>query len=214
MSRRMSLRAQAQQIYRQMKEKRGASEAPAQSGGGDLTAQARALYEGSAVPVAEIARLAGVTERTIYKYARKGGWTPRYRWNEGDGARARRWRAGKAVAPVKGAGGRFIARADKGKPVATGIAAAHPARASRAGKACAKAAAIGAAAEAEAARAKRHEAQVRATDAIARALADFTRDRDGEDRRPQTPLESRVESVLLSVIEAQVARWEALLRET
>src|SRR5689334_8603488 len=37
----------------------------------DLTAQVRALYEGSGVPVREIAALAGVTERTVYKYARK-----------------------------------------------------------------------------------------------------------------------------------------------
>src|SRR5205814_1077213 len=36
-----------------------------------LTEQVRALYEETVVPVREIARLAGVTERTIYKYARK-----------------------------------------------------------------------------------------------------------------------------------------------
>ena len=32
-----------------------------------LTAQARALYEDTVVPVREIARLAGVSERTLYK---------------------------------------------------------------------------------------------------------------------------------------------------
>ncbi len=40
----------------------------------------RALYEDSAVPVARSRRSAGVTERTIYKYAAKHGWKRRYRW--------------------------------------------------------------------------------------------------------------------------------------
>ena len=39
-----------------------------------LTARVRALYENSVVPVREIARLAGVSERTLYKYVRRGGW--------------------------------------------------------------------------------------------------------------------------------------------
>ena len=37
----------------------------------------RQLYEAGALPVREIARLAGVTERMIYKYARAGGWPRR-----------------------------------------------------------------------------------------------------------------------------------------
>src|SRR4051812_20000840 len=36
-----------------------------------LTARVRALYEDSVVPVAAIARLAGVTERAVYKWAKK-----------------------------------------------------------------------------------------------------------------------------------------------
>jgi AcrR family transcriptional regulator len=40
-------------------------------------ARVRALYEDSLVTVPEIARLAGVTERMIYHYARDFGWTPR-----------------------------------------------------------------------------------------------------------------------------------------
>src|SRR5438552_6040374 len=43
-----------------------------------LTAHARALYEGSVTPVREIARLAGVSERTLYKYVQKGGWRRRH----------------------------------------------------------------------------------------------------------------------------------------
>ncbi len=51
--------------------------------------QVRALYEESAVPVREIMRRAGVTERTIYKYACKGQWRPR---RAGGMRRARRSR--------------------------------------------------------------------------------------------------------------------------
>jgi AcrR family transcriptional regulator len=46
-----------------------------------LMQQVRRLYEDGVVPVREIARLAGVTERTLYKYAAKGGWRRRYRWS-------------------------------------------------------------------------------------------------------------------------------------
>ena len=48
----------------------------------------RALYEDSAVPVREIAAIAGATERTIYKYVAKLGWKRRHHF-----------------APAKGAGG-------------------------------------------------------------------------------------------------------------
>lgn len=44
---------------------------------GDYGARVRALYEGSALTVREIARLAGVSERMIFLYARQGGWMPR-----------------------------------------------------------------------------------------------------------------------------------------
>ena len=42
-----------------------------------FTLRVRALYEDSIVPMREIARLAGVHERTLYKYARKCGWRRR-----------------------------------------------------------------------------------------------------------------------------------------
>jgi len=56
-------------------------EAPAPSGPQptELTQQVRALYEDSIVPVREIARRAGIHERTLYKYVTKGGWRRRYR---------------------------------------------------------------------------------------------------------------------------------------
>ena len=141
MTRRSSLRAQAREIYRELVQERAKpAEAPSlalprkrgreQKQGGaeknlpaqNLTEKVRALYEHSAVPVAEIARLAGVSERTIYKYAAKGRWKPRYaftfrRAGAAGGAPARGWRAGKRFAPAKGAGGRFIRRADQGQAV-------------------------------------------------------------------------------------------------
>jgi hypothetical protein len=42
-----------------------------------LTALARALYEGGVVPVRAIARIAGVSVRTLYHHAHKRGWTMR-----------------------------------------------------------------------------------------------------------------------------------------
>jgi hypothetical protein len=169
MTRRMSQRARAQEIYREMAEASAASplpNPPPQAGEGkasagereraecaasaepDLTARVRALYENSAVPVREIARLAGVTERTLYKYAQKGGWKARYAWVDRGGV-ARRARAADAVAPkqfaptnvmpVRGAGGRFVARADKDKPFAEGLQATDPAGAARATSACVQA---------------------------------------------------------------------------
>lgn len=152
MTRRMSQRARAQEIFREMTEGQGANaSAPAAQ---DLTARVRALYENSAVPVREIAAVAGVSERTLYKYARNGGWKAGYAWIDPGGIKGRRlgrrWRAADAVAPGKGAGGRFIRREDKGKPFARGLKATDPAGAVRADAACVRAAAIAAQAQAEA----------------------------------------------------------------
>jgi hypothetical protein len=180
MTRRQSMRAQAQEIYRERiaaqspsshsdrepalpnPPPQGAREQAAAGGGEqqDLTARVRALYENSAVPVREIAALAGVTERTLYKYAQKGGRKPRYAWIDPGGFAHRRWQAkaqSKATfAPgnstlARGAGGRFIARADKGKPFARGLKATDRPGAARATAACAGAETIAAQALAEAA---------------------------------------------------------------
>jgi hypothetical protein len=168
MTRRISQRACAQENYREMAEEAASSQAamptptpnPSPQGGGkqaaawrgesDLTARVRVLYENSAVPVREVARLAGVTERMLYKYAQKGGWKPRYAWIDRGGVR-RRWRAKTTFAPAKGAGGRFMARADKGKPFARGLKATDRQGAARASAACIRAAAIAAQAQADAA---------------------------------------------------------------
>lgn len=84
----------------------------------------------------EIAAIAGVSERTIYKYVAKGGWKQRYR------------RVG--FAPVKGAGARFIRREDKDTTVARGLKATDPAAAKRATASCRVASRLSARAEANA----------------------------------------------------------------
>ena len=104
----------------------------------------------------EIAGFAGVTERTLYKYAQKGGWKPRYAWVDRGGVAHRRWRAQASFAPgnfvpAKGAGGRFVKRADKGKPFARGLKATDRVAAARAAASCAGAEALGRQALAEAA---------------------------------------------------------------
>lgn len=124
-----------------------------------LTKRVRQLYEDSAVPVREVAAIAGVTERTLYKYVEKQNWKRRYRCVARDEAvaRANRGRhlrprpdAALELAPVKGAGGRFIRREDSDKPIAVGLKALDPAAARRAAALCHAAAQRAAAALAEA----------------------------------------------------------------
>jgi len=128
-----SLRAQARRVYR-TKSKELVGEIQNDAARGDeqvtaLTLQVRALYEDSVVPVAEIARIAGVSERTLYKYVAKGGW--RRRHGTQDIASAVRKRAAKRkprpCVTLKGAGGRFIRTADADAPVRRGLKALDPA---------------------------------------------------------------------------------------
>lgn len=154
----------------------------------DLMTRLRRLYEDSAVPVREIARLAGVTERTLYKYIAKGGWRRRYvRAARGNGAggaqRGLRWLRASGHEPVKGAGGRFIARADADKPVARGIKAVDPQARARAEAACRAASLRHATAKAEADAAHVWEARLRAINAASAAMAAYGRWREGRARR-------------------------------
>jgi hypothetical protein len=110
------------------------------------------------VPVREIAAIVGVTERTVYKYAAKQRWKQRY---------ARR----PDFAPVKGAGGRFIAREDKGLPFAQGLKATDAAGAQRAVAACADAERLADEAQAKAERRQRIEAQIQAMESTCRPAA-------------------------------------------
>ena len=163
--------------------------------------------------------LAGVTERTIYKYARKHGWTPRYRWRApaaGAGTkRGRGWRQRPPFAPVKGAGGRFIRRADKGKPLLVGLRATDPAGAARADAACRRAARLARKATARAAAEQREAAQLRALDAMNRTLADLNRYRASCAKAGQPGLrdDDRVAHLLVRTVEIATENWVRMVAE-
>lgn len=160
-----------------------------------LMARVQSLYEDSAVPVREIARLCGVTERTIYKYAARGGWRGRY-----------------AVKPVKGAGGRFVPRGEAGRPVAQGlvqgIKALDPSARAQASTACAAASARAAKARARADARQVWEARVAAINAVSAAMAAYNRFRAGR-AAVRTPMEitadERMAAHYVDQIEAALA---------
>ena len=226
------MRAQARRIYcdsKQANEARTPTPDPSPQGGGEqaeagggeisLTARARALYENSAVPVAEIARLCGVSERTIYKYAAKGAWKPRYRWSPERG-----WRAEAAFAPVQGAGSRFIRREDKGKPFARGLKATDPAAAARALRASDKAARRARAAQAEAEAELATDALCRALDmmrAATRQLTDYAAERQAQGAARPTRLGELRERALFMAcdhatryVEHTAAAWQQVEQRT
>ena len=102
----------------------------------------RALYEGSAVPVREIARLAGVSERTLYKYVAKQAGrsaTPGHpraparprRGNRRAHALRRKLRRHVPSRRSKARAGASSA-ATTGPPFAAGLKASDPAQAARA----------------------------------------------------------------------------------
>jgi hypothetical protein len=182
---------------------------PSGSGAAELTAKARALYEGSAVPVAEIARLCGVTDRTIYKYAAKQNWKPRYRWNA-DGGRPVAF--APDVAPAKGAGGRFIRRDDKGKAFAQGLKATDPAGRAAALADCASAARLARKAQAKAEADAREEELIRALDFSHRALVDARHCLKPPVKGQKiSPLQNRIDGLLVETYAWSVCRLEALV---
>jgi hypothetical protein len=184
-------------------------------------AQVRALYEDSAVPVREIARRAGVSERTLYKYARKGNWKARYAWMP-DGARPpgrpgrRRWASAQGqqhahatpFAPGKGAGGRFIRREERGQPFAHGIKALDPAGRAVAAAASAEAERTARRARAEAQaelQVRRHLSVIEGVILAFRAFNDFRRDR--AERGPG-PLDGHLVNLHMKFVDAALRRWD------
>jgi hypothetical protein len=181
-----SLRADARARYRESaaRDEATAGAAPAApaayvaptklmpSGDATLTQRVQALYEDSALPVREVARIAGVSERTLYKYVQKGRWRRRNACRgraapDGAGVPAR---ARPDFAPVKGAGGRFITRAQAGLPQASGLQALDPEGARQALARCLRAAVLSQAAQAAAAAERETQAQVRTYEVLAGAL--------------------------------------------
>ena len=222
MTRRSSLRAHAREIYRDLAAKKDAKQTadpPSPRGLGgqaahNLTEKVRALYEDSAVPVAEIAATAGVTERTLYKYARKGGWKPRYAWIDRGGVNRRRgWRAKDGFAPVKGAGARFIRRVDKDKSFATGLKATDPEGAARAASACSEAASLSRQAQREAEAERRTERLNRAIEWNCTALGNLRELHERRKERRPGPLDGRYEDILFHIADMALARWQTLVAE-
>ena len=239
MTRRSSLRAAARDIYGALAAAPAAPAGPAPNAGGEttgpsaqnLTEQVRALYETSAVPVRAIAQLAGVSERTIYKYVARHGWTRRYRVSpRGEAAaaanRGRRLQpvpdCAPVLTPVRGGGGRFIRREDKDKPFAHGLKATDTAAAARAVAACRQAGLLARAAQAQADAAQRFDARLRAITEVNRAcaeLATYRQERDKQARDQQAcdqtalaaPGGDLVERALSRALELATQRWEALL---
>src|SRR6185437_16253774 len=77
---------------------------PSPASGISLLERVRQLYEESVVPVREIARLIGVSERTLYKYVARHGWRRRHLCLEratpsGDYAAVRAANRGRTLLP-------------------------------------------------------------------------------------------------------------------
>lgn len=188
--------------------------APAASEGPDLMARVRALYEDSAVPVSEIARLVGVNERTLYRYVALGNWKRRYPSRK----------PGPDYPQVRGAGGRFIPRADADKPVVHGLKALDPEARAQAAAACAAASARHAKAKAKADSAQVWEARRRAIDSVTAAMAAYSRWRKAHARRAakffheggpsdaERADDARTEALFVAQIEAAVACVKKLKR--
>jgi hypothetical protein len=186
----------------------------------DLMAQVRALYEGSAVPVREIARRAGVSERTLYKYARKNNWAPRYAWMP-DGSRPparpgrRRWSEAQEkhharaeqFAPGQGAGGRFIRREDVGQPFAQGIKALDPVGRAAAVRASADAARAARLAQAKADAEAQLQKHLRIIENVSLACAEYSRFKSDRAGRGRGPLDDRIERLHVRLIETAVENW-------
>ena len=233
MTPRRSVRAAVQRLYREMPKEDASTPfastpTPDRSlplaglAGGeekDLMAQVRALYEGTFMPVREIARCAGVSERTLYKYARKRNWRPRYAWMP-DGARppgrpARRWTQARVralqVAPEKGAGGRFIRREEKGKPFARGIKALDPVGRAVASDASAEAERAARLAQAKAEAEAKHRQHLRAMDNLSLAVGDYLRFHRERSARRAAPLDDALGRVHAAFIDVALRRWEWLV---
>ncbi len=178
-----------------------------------LMARVRGLYEDTAVPVREIARLCGVTERTLYKYIARGGWRRRYIRAPGDDAstgsvsgaeRGERWLRACGHEPVKGAGGRFIAREEAGRPVAQGLKALDPSARAKASVACAAASARAAKARARADERHVWDARIGAINAVSAAMEAYNRFRAGR-ASARTPMEITADEQMEAYFVDQIA---------
>ena len=139
-----------------------------------LMRQAQALYEEGVVPVRDIARLAGVCERTFYRHVKKRGWRRRNVCAARDNAVAAANR-GRPLTVAKGVSGRFVRRAVAGAPHPAGLGALDPPRDAEGTHACIAAGALSEAAMADAQAEIAARARLRTLDLCERALGDVMR---------------------------------------
>jgi hypothetical protein len=207
-----SLRAQAQRLFLKAAERDEVLRAAAGEGRPTaLTQEVRALYEAAVVPVAEIARLAGVNARTIYKYARKGSWRRRRPAQDLASAVTKRAekRRPRPCVTRKGAGGRFIRSADAGRPYARGLKALDPAGEARALARCRRAASLAADAARRTARLREALSDARTMALLVQMLRDLTALEDLAKPKPATPTAQRSDDAHRREI---ARRIEALVR--
>jgi hypothetical protein len=195
-----ALRAAACERMRAVAEAEGLPSADAELSFAD---RLRQLYEQSALPVCEIARIAAIAERTLFSYVQRGGWKRR-NWRQARYDAAR-------TAPLEGAGlfstaedARHTARAYVAvrklvdEASAAAVAATHE-----------RAANVQAAAQQRAARAKA-VADARARARMAAAVADALRILAQVERRgpPKSPQARRVRDRMFDVLVGQFDHLE------
>ena len=109
----------------------------AQQASPSLTEAVRALYEETVTPVAQIARLAGVSECTLYKHVARGRWRRRYPLRGAAAGEANRGRKRDPRPPQRrGSGGRFVTPEEAAQPQPSGLKALDPHGAVQAAVAC------------------------------------------------------------------------------
>jgi hypothetical protein len=121
--------------------------------------------------------------------------------------------AGERFAPVKGAGGRFIRRADKGKPFATGLKATNPVEASGAAAECVEAESRARQAQTEAEAWRRREAMSDAIADAARAASAFVNYRKECRKGRRAPIDNLLERAHRLRLDRALDECERLLAE-
>jgi colicin import membrane protein len=179
-----------------------AEELPTIDGEPSFAARLRQLYEQSALPVHEIARIAGIAQRTLFSYVQRGGWKRR-NWRQARHDAARR-------APPEGAD--LAAAAEEARHTAHAYVAArelvNEASAAAAAAARERAAHAEAVAQQRAARAKA-VADARARARLAAAVADALRIL-AQVERSGRPLSKRGRRVRDRIFDTLVGQFEHL----
>ena len=194
-----ALRAAACEAMRAVAEAEGLPSADAELSFAD---RLRQLYEQSALPVREIARIAAIAERTLFSYVQRGGWKRR-NWRQARHNAARR-------APPEAAG--LVSSAEDARHTAQAYIAARnlvdEASAAAAAAAQERAAKAGATALERAARAKAvADAQARAR--LAAAVTDGLRILAQVERNGR-PLSKRARRVRERLFDTLVGQFERL----